>query len=116
MFKPAEEIRVKASFTLSSNTNFSKEKKLVAVNDEQLVSRQELEIYHYLLEFEEFHVEYEQAFVGSEKTLYPDFTVTNKTTGITYVWEHLGMTNNEHYLNNIPKKRATKRTTNYNVL
>ena len=104
MFKPSNEIIVKASFTLSPNENFKNIKHHVAANGEGLVSKQELEIYGYLLEQEELHVGYELPFVGNEKTLYPDFTVTNKINGKTYIWEHLGMTNNESYLDKIPKK------------
>ncbi len=104
MFKPSSEIIVKASFTLSPNENFKNIKVHIAANGEGVVSKQELEIYEYLLEQEDLHVGYELPFVGKEKTLYPDFTVTNKVSGRTFVWEHLGMTNNENYLDKIPKK------------
>lgn len=104
MFKPSSEIIVKASFTISPNENFKNKKHHIAANGEALVSKQELDIYEYLLEQEDLHVGYELPFVGKEKTLYPDFTVTNKINGKTFIWEHLGMTNNESYLDRIPKK------------
>jgi hypothetical protein len=104
MFKPTDEIRVKAQFVLSTNPNFQSEKKWIAANGEKLVSHQELDLYHILLEERDFRVEYERAFVGAENTLYPDFTIEHIPTGNIFVWEHLGMTNNEHYLNAIPKK------------
>lgn len=104
MFKPSEEIIVNASFDLSPNVNFKGEKKWVACNGERLVSKQELEIYELLLEQQGIHVTYERPFEGKNKTLYPDFTVINRETGRTFIWEHLGMTNSEHYLNKIPQK------------
>lgn len=104
MFKPSEEIRVKAKFTLSTNPKHKKVKTWIACNGEALVSKQELEIYEYLLEQESLHVCYEQAFEGKDRIAYPDFTITNLKTGKVYIWEHFGMTNSEQYLNNIPKK------------
>lgn len=104
MFKPSSEIIVKADFIMSPNQNFKNIKHHVAVNGEGLVSKQELEIYEFLLEQENLIVGYELPFEGKEKTLYPDFTVTNIVTQRTFVWEHLGMTNNEKYLDKIPQK------------
>lgn len=104
MFKPSEEIRIKATFELSKNQKHRKEKIWVACNGEALVSRQELLIYEYLLEQPFLHVEYEKAFHGSDRTSYPDFTVVNSKNGKEYIWEHLGMTNNEEYLDRIPNK------------
>lgn len=104
MFKPSEEIIVRARFDLSSNPNFKREKKWIACNGEALVSRQELEIYEFLLEQTDLHVTYEKEFVGKDKSLYPDFTILNEKTGKLFVWEHLGMTNNESYLDRIPHK------------
>ncbi|MCB9194878.1 MAG: hypothetical protein H6598_01460 [Flavobacteriales bacterium] len=104
MFKPSSEIKIKAKFTLSSNVNFKQEKKWIACNGEALVSKQELEIYEYLLEQDGIHVEYEKEFKGLDKSLFPDFTVINERSGSVFVWEHLGMTNSEAYLDRIPKK------------
>lgn len=104
MFKPSEEIKIKAQFILSSNTRHKKAKKWIACNGEALVSRQELQIYEFLLEQEWLEVCYEMEFVGSDHTSYPDFTIRNLVTGKVFIWEHLGMTNNEHYLNEIPRK------------
>ena len=103
-FKPTEEILVKATYELTENTNFKVNKIHVAANGERLVSKQELQIYNRLLEEPDFHIIYESPYKGKDKTLFPDFLVTNKKTRETYVWEHLGMTNNEHYLNAIPNK------------
>ncbi|MCB9189519.1 MAG: hypothetical protein H6599_09605 [Flavobacteriales bacterium] len=104
MFKPSEEIIIRSAFTLSSNPKHKRVKKWIACNGEALASRQELQIYEFLLEQEGIHVYYEKAFEGTDHTSYPDFTVENLTTGRVFLWEHVGMTNNEHYLNEIPRK------------
>ena len=104
MFKPSEEIIVRAEYDLSPNTKHKGEKKWIACNGEALVSRQELQIYEYLLEQKGLHVTYEKEFVGSDHTAYPDFTVKNMSSGKEFVWEHFGMTNNENYLDRLPRK------------
>mgnify|MGYP005745411517 CR=1 FL=1 len=104
MFKPSEEIIVRATYDLSPNTKYKSEKKWIACNGEALVSRQELQIYEYLLEQEGLHIIYEQGFEGHDHTAFPDFTIRNVDTDKTYIWEHFGMTNNENYLNRLPKK------------
>jgi len=103
-FKPTSEIIVKADYTLSSNPNNKRLKQHMAANGEMLVSKQELQIYNFLLEQLGLHVEYEAAFSGADKTLYPDFTILNVHTNSIYIWEHLGMTNSEKYLDQIPDK------------
>ena len=103
-FKPSQEIVIKAEYTLSTNTNNRRHKHHVAANGELLVSKQELQIYNYLLEHAHFHIEYEAPYRGSDKTLFPDFTVLNLTNNAFYIWEHLGMTNSDKYLDQIPAK------------
>ena len=76
----------------------------MAANGEMLVSKQELHIYNFLLEQKSLHVEYEASFSGADKTLFPDFTILNVNTNAIYIWEHLGMTNSEKYLDQIPDK------------
>ncbi|CAG5084191.1 hypothetical protein [Parvicella tangerina] len=104
MFKPSEEIHIKAAYTLSTNLKHKHAKKWIASNGEALVSKQELQIYEYLLEQEGLHVEYEKAFQGTDRLVFPDFTIVNLITHKEYIWEHFGMTNNDNYLNEIPKK------------
>lgn len=42
--------------------------------------------------------EYERQFVGSDRTpRYPDFTIEDADTGITWYWEHLGMLGDPDY-------------------
>ena len=42
--------------------------------------------------------EYEQPFVGSDGTRrYPDLTIEDADTGITWFWEHLGMLGDAEY-------------------
>jgi hypothetical protein len=103
-FKPTSEIVVKADYTLCTNPNNKRLKHNLAANGEMLVSKQELQIYNLLLEQRGLHIEYEAAFSGADKTLYPDFTILNVNTQAIYIWEHLGMTNSEKYLDQIPDK------------
>lgn len=103
-FKPSNEIIIKAEYTLSSNQNNKRHKHHIAANGEMLVSKQELHIYNYLLEQANLHVEYEASFRGSDKSLFPDFTVLNLETNAFFIWEHLGMTNSDKYLDQIPNK------------
>ena len=95
---------VKASFKLSTNPNNKNHKIHIASNGEKLVSKQELFIYEQLLKESDLHVEYEAGFEGSDKVLFPDFTVKSLVTGQVFIWEHFGMTNSDHYLNQIPNK------------
>lgn len=104
MFKPSEEIVIRAKYDLSQNTKYKSEKKWIACNGEALVSRQELQIYELLLEQEGIHITYEKELVGSDRTAFPDFTIVNTMTGKSYIWEHFGMTNNENYLDRLPRK------------
>jgi hypothetical protein len=42
--------------------------------------------------------EYERPFIGNDGTpRYPDFTIEDADTGITWYWEHLGMLGNAQY-------------------
>jgi hypothetical protein len=53
---------------------------------------------------------YEQQLVLSDgKLRYPDFTITDHASGITYVWEHLGMLGNPLYRRNWERKREEYR-------
>jgi len=53
---------------------------------------------------------YEYAIKVGDKLMYPDFIVLNPTTRKEYVWEHLGMMDNEEYLEkNMAKLRIYER-------
>jgi hypothetical protein len=42
--------------------------------------------------------EYERPYIGKDKTRrYPDFTIEDADTGVTWFWEHLGMLGDAEY-------------------
>jgi hypothetical protein len=50
---------------------------------------------------------YEQALTDPDgQTRYPDFTIEDADSGITYYWEHCGLLNNEHYRRRWERKQA----------
>jgi hypothetical protein len=51
--------------------------------------------------------DYELPFIGSDgQVRYPDFTVEDAESGITYLWEHCGLLNDESYLRRWESKLA----------
>jgi len=58
-----------------------------------------------LLKSKNIDYAYEKKLIGSDGSIrYPDFTIEDDDTGITYYWEHLGMLKLENYRKNWKKK------------
>jgi hypothetical protein len=64
---------------------------------ELMISKSEVIIGNELAS-EDIEYEYERPYIGQDKTRrYPDFTIEDADTGMTWLWEHLGMLGDEEY-------------------
>ncbi len=83
---------------ISVNEKFLEENLINKSNDGKLMrSKSEVIIANELI-FKGIEFEYERPLIGKDgQKRYPDFTIEDDDTGITYYWEHLGMLNNKKY-------------------
>lgn len=73
------------------------DKKYRAANGVTVRSKQELYILNQLLAVDFFEVSYELPVSFKRQKKYPDFTIRNKVTGTTFLWEHFGINNESEY-------------------
>jgi hypothetical protein len=77
---------------------------------ELMISKSELVIANEL-HSTKISYDYERPFVGEDGSVrYPDFTIEDSESGVTWYWEHLGMLNDENYRNRWKRKLEWYRT------
>jgi hypothetical protein len=97
-----------------SNFKYKEEsKKYKASNGELLRSKQELLIYEALLKCDFLQIFYDRPITEFGERKVVDFLIRNKHTGLSFIWEHFGMTNDEQYISSIKEKQDWFRDNGY---
>ena len=90
LFEPPEPVQVGQRVYDNKHIHRSKRGELMISKSEVIIAN---ELASAGLEYE-----YERPYIGEDKTRrYPDFTVEDADTGVTWFWEHLGMLGDEEY-------------------
>jgi ATP-dependent exoDNAse (exonuclease V) alpha subunit len=102
LFKPPTIVQVGDRFLEDRLINRTSRGELVRSKSEVVIAN--------LLNDRGINYEYEQQLTISEVTVYPDFTIEDDETGITYYWEHCGMLGNKSYRERWERKLRWYRT------
>jgi hypothetical protein len=90
VFEPPEPVQVGQRVYDNKHIHRSKRGELMISKSEVIIANE--------LASAGVEYEYERPYLGEDKTRrYPDFTIEDAGTGVTWFWEHLGMLGDEEY-------------------
>jgi hypothetical protein len=90
LFEPPEPVQVWATRLRQQAHHRSRRGELMISKSEVIIANE--------LASAGIEYEYDRPYIGKDKTRrYPDFTIEDADTGVTWFWEHLGMLGNAEY-------------------